>query len=61
MLAGLVMTRAGIINAKLIDIDIELSLNINNSKYLSIIDGCGDDDCDVLAALWYRYLRMKKE
>jgi hypothetical protein len=39
------MTRAGIINAK-----------ISNSKYLSIIDGCGDDDCDVdvavLAALW---------
>jgi hypothetical protein len=39
------MTRAGIINAK-----------INNSKYLSIIDDCGDDDCDVdvtvLAALW---------
>jgi hypothetical protein len=39
------MIRAGIINA-----------NINNSKYLSIIDGCGEDDCDVelvvLAALW---------
>jgi hypothetical protein len=38
------MIRAGIINA-----------NINNSKYLSIIVGCGDDDWDVdlvvLAAL----------
>jgi len=41
------MSRAGITNA-----------NINNSKYLSIIDGCGGVDCDsdvnvvLLAALW---------
>jgi hypothetical protein len=35
------MIRAGITNA-----------NINNSKYLSIIDGCGGVDCDVNVVLF---------